>query len=64
MNEQPPPQSQPSPARAKRAYAPPTVQRVELRPEEAVLGACKTGNSGGPRASRCRSIATCSTIGS
>ncbi len=63
MNEQPL-RDQPPPVQAKRPYEPPTVQRVELRPEEAVLGACKTGNSGGPRASRCRSIATCSSIGS
>lgn len=46
------------------AYEAPSVDRVELRPEEAVLGACKTGESGGPRASRCRSAVTCSTIGS
>lgn len=52
------------PAPARRPYEPPAVERVALRPEEAVLGACKTGSSGGPRASRCRSVATCSTIGS
>jgi len=51
-------------ATARRPYEPPTVLRVELRPEEAVLGSCKTGSSGGPRAGRCRSAATCSTIGS
>jgi hypothetical protein len=48
----------------RRPFEPPAVQRIALRPEEAVLGACKTGSSGGPRASRCRSVATCSTIGS
>ncbi len=64
MNEERPSQELALPAQTKRPYEAPTVQRVELRPEEAVLGACKTGNSGGPRASRCRSVATCSTIGS
>lgn len=55
---------EPEAALAKRPYEPPSVERIALRPEEAVLGACKTGSSGGPRASRCRSVATCSTIGS
>ncbi len=64
MNEQESSPDQPAQAQAKRPYEAPSVVRVELRPEEAVLGACKTGNTGGPRASRCRSIATCSTIGS
>jgi hypothetical protein len=33
----------------KRAsYAKPTVSRVLLRPEEAVLSACKSGNQSGP----------------
>lgn len=50
---------------ARRPYEPPSVQRVELRPEEAVLGSCKTGSAGGgPRAFRCRSVATCSNLGS
>ncbi len=49
---------------SRRTYEPPSVERIELRPEEAVLGSCKTGSTGGPRASRCRSLATCSTIGS
>lgn len=29
-------------------YEPPTVTRVSLRPEEAVLGACKTASTSGP----------------
>jgi hypothetical protein len=62
MSEQDARETPPTPAR--RPYEPPSVERVALRPEEAVLGACKTGSSGGPRASRCRSVATCSTIGS
>jgi hypothetical protein len=50
---------------ARRPYEPPSVERVELRPDEAVLGSCKTGSAGGgPRAFRCRSAATCSTLGS
>lgn len=62
MTDQDHQETQPAPAR--RPYEPPSIARVELRPEEAVLGSCKTGSSGGPRASRCRSVASCSTIGS
>jgi len=34
--------------RPKRPYRKPELVLVPLRPEEAVLGACKTGVSGGP----------------
>jgi hypothetical protein len=66
MSQQEPSPVKPSqaPPGAKRPYAAPTVQRVELRPEEAVLGACKTTAGPGPRAGRCRSVQTCSTLGS
>jgi hypothetical protein len=56
---------EPETAPARRPYEPPSVERVALRPEEAVLGSCKTGSTGGgPRAFRCRSVATCSALGS
>ena len=31
----------------KKPYAPPKLTGIKLRPEEAVLGACKTASSGG-----------------
>lgn len=68
MSEQAPLTAQGKDAAAsagKRPYVAPSVRRVELRPDEAVLGACKAATAGGgPRASRCRSVSTCSTIGS
>lgn len=48
----------------KRAYAKPAVRRVALRPEEAVLGNCKTGTSVGPGQGTCQVPSNCSTVGS
>jgi hypothetical protein len=58
--------TQPTPAAGKRPYASPTVSRVELRPEEAVLGNCKNVTLGaGPGNSRCRTLLpACASIGS
>jgi len=53
----------PEVAHAKKAYAAPTVQKVQLRPEEAVLGFCK-GPSAGPIAARCKNVVKCSVMGS
>ena len=47
----------------KKPYAPPRVMAINLRPEEAVLGNCKIGNSSGPVSSTCSTL-HCSTIGS
>lgn len=48
-----------------RAYEPPKVIRVSLRPEEAVLGHCKVTGAMGPVASSsCRSFVSCRTLGS
>lgn len=44
-------------------YQPPEVTRVSLRPEEAVLGHCKTFSSMGPAAASCRTF-FCKTFGS
>ena len=44
-------------------YEPPTVVAISLRPEEAVLGNCKTSASSGPAASSCIAL-LCKTIGS
>jgi hypothetical protein len=50
----------------KRPYEKPEIKQVALRPDEAVLGACKasTGTGGGPGGSNCRTPAPCSTFGS
>jgi hypothetical protein len=44
----------------KRRYMKPELKRVQLRPEEAVLGACKIASNAGPTGT-CN---TCSTTGS
>ena len=43
--------------KAKRSYTKPAVKRVPLRPEEAVLGACKVSGSFGPTAVNCGVVA-------
>jgi hypothetical protein len=53
--------------RDKRPYVKPEIKQVALRPDEAVLGACKsiTGSSGsGPGGGNCRSPLPCSSVGS
>jgi len=37
----------------KKPYEKPELTRVILKPEEAVLAACKTNNGGGPGGSAC-----------
>lgn len=44
----------------KRPYAKPQVQEVPLRPDEAVLGGCKTASTSGPAQHRCTSPSKCS----
>lgn len=49
----------------KKPYAPPTLRRVELRPDEAVLGNCKTSSVFGPVGSDCApAMVACSSDGS
>ena len=58
---------QPAPVAGKRPYTSPVVSRVELRPEEAVLGNCKSATANGPGGGgRCRRtpLPPCSSIGS
>ena len=45
---------------AKRPYTKPQIQEVPLRPDEAVLGNCKTSAVSGPSQSRCNAPANCS----
>jgi hypothetical protein len=49
-------------SRQKRPYTKPLLKKVHLRPEEAVLGACKVAGGGGPVGGTCG--LTCSTAGS
>ena len=48
--------------RSKKPYAKPEVKKVRLKPEEAVLGGCKTGSTSGPAQGICNSPTTCPTI--
>ncbi len=47
----------------KRPYSAPQLVRVVLRPEEAVLGACKNGVDAGPSGVTC-AVSGCATSGS
>jgi hypothetical protein len=48
----------------RRPYLRPEITRVPLRPEEAVLGACKSAGIGGPVDADCTVPVGCSSIGS
>ena len=48
----------------KKPYAKPEVRRVMLRPEEAVLGSCKTSKVSGPGQSKCSAPSACSSLAS
>ena len=45
----------------KRPYTKPQIQEVPLRPDEAVLGNCKTSAVSGPAQHRCTSPSNCSS---
>ena len=48
----------------KRRYVAPEVKKVHLRPEEAVLGNCKSGSVSGPGNPHCDTAGSCFTQGS
>lgn len=48
----------------KKPYVKPEVTRFPLRPEEAVLGFCKSTNSAGSNGGTCFVAGFCSTAGS
>ena len=48
----------------KKQYESPQLTAISLRPEEAVLGHCKTSNSGSYNASTCTPIGFCPSVGS
>ena len=48
----------------KKPYAKPTLSEVALRPEEAVLGNCKSVSISGPAMPDCTSFGGCASMGS
>lgn len=50
--------------KGRKPYAKPVAKRVRLKPEEAVLGFCKTGGYTGPNGTACASGFACITDGS
>lgn len=48
----------------RKAYEPPKVVSVSLRPEEAVLGHCKIVGHAGPVSGGCRAVVACKSQGS
>jgi hypothetical protein len=44
----------------RKPYAKPSVRKVPLRPDEAVLGGCKKTGQSGPLSGDCQSPAACS----
>jgi hypothetical protein len=49
---------------SKKTYTKPELKQVPLRPQESVLGFCKTQGSHGPVIANCNVPVRCSTIGS
>lgn len=51
--------------RSKKPYVRPEVKKVQLKPEEAVLGFCKNATTNGPGdPADCTPVGNCSGIGS
>jgi len=48
----------------KKKYEKPEAKRFPLRPDEAVLGFCKTNAASGPSSAGCRGARACSSPGS
>jgi len=48
----------------KKAYEKPEARRFPLRPEEAVLGFCKSNAAAGPSGGTCQVVTACRTSGS
>ncbi len=57
-------ESQSDAAGSKKPYVKPQVTRVLLKPEEAVLGACKSATGRGPGQTNCRTPGKCKVLGS
>ncbi len=52
------------PASGRKPYEKPKISEVALRPDEAVLGSCKTAVVAGPVEANCGALGGCFTIGS
>lgn len=48
----------------RKRYRKPEIKKVDLTPEEAVLGSCKSGGTIGPAQPRCNIPSACSSMGS
>ena len=48
----------------KKPYVKPSLKKVPLRAEEAVLGFCKSSTAAGPLKGQCTTVPACSTAGS
>jgi hypothetical protein len=48
----------------KKPYEKPKLTRFPLRPEEAVLGFCKSSTAPGPAGGTCHGVGQCNTPGS
>ncbi len=48
----------------KKTYEPPRLTVISLRPEEAVLGHCKSMTAAGPVGGTCHTTGNCQGIGS
>jgi hypothetical protein len=49
---------------SKKAYEPPQLTTISLRPEEAVLGHCKIAGGGGGMFGICNAAPACVNVGS
>jgi len=49
---------------SRKAYQPPKLSVISLRPEEAVLGHCKNPSTAGPVSTACTNVGGCMIIGS
>ena len=47
---------------ARRSYVKPSMKRVHLKPEEAVLGGCKITGQFGPTVPGCKPLGNCSGL--
>lgn len=47
---------------SRKPYAKPEIKQVSLRPEEAVLGSCKTSRISGPGQAKCSVPSACSSL--
>jgi hypothetical protein len=47
----------------RKAYSKPQLKKVDLKPEEAVLGNCKSGAGAGPSPT-CNNLGGCMSLGS